>query len=134
MRLFRAARNRYFGEVTGDWLAARNRLAHSCWERMIATISSSTRMVSGAPSILVLLVTEPAGGPGALAGAGAGRADREQRVAVEQADLADPPPGAGQQHQDAHRLLVAQPALGSRRAPFLVASPKLAACTMSGAH
>ncbi len=43
-------------------------------------------------------------------------AEREQRVTVEKADFADLPPGAGQQHEDPHGLLVAEPALGRQRA------------------
>ena len=114
MRLLRAARNRYFGEVTGDWLAARNRsgpllLGADDRHDLLVDQDGVRRAFD-----LGLLVAEPGGEPGAVAGAG-GRAEREQRVAVEQADLADPPPGAGQQHEDAHGLLVTEPALGGRR-------------------
>ncbi|PQP17270.1 hypothetical protein [Rhodococcus opacus] len=42
-------------------------------------------------------------------GGAAEAVQRQQRLTIEHPDLADPPTGAGHQHQDAHDLLVAEP-------------------------
>ena len=64
---------------------------------------------------LGLLVTEPGNERLRIVrGAGPGLMQRQQRIVVEHADLADPSSGACQQHQDAHRLLVTEPAVGGR--------------------
>lgn len=60
---------------------------------------------------LGLLVAEPGGERIRVVRRGAAGEEREQRVAVQQADLVDPPAQPCLQHHDPHGLLVAEPVL-----------------------
>src|SRR5262249_40373215 len=102
--------------LDGGPYLARNSSAHCCCARMMATISSSIKMVSGAPSIFVLLVAQFRDERAWLWLALwiLGWPEGQQGGTVEHEDFAEPTPGAGQQHQDPHRLLIIHAAVGDR--------------------
>ena len=73
-------------------------------------------MVSGGPVDLGLLVAQLGHQRALLAVAVGEGLERQQAVEVQQPQLGDPSAGADQQHQQPHRLLVADAALAGRGA------------------